>query len=159
MNATVGLDNNGNAYPSTLEGIVDFSLKNGALVNYAPIKKMQNFLFKNRDFNNIQFAELKNRLEIKNQEVKINRMEIQSSIFTMYVEGKYGLKGTTDISIQVPLSNIRSRDSTYKPENLGTDKSGGRSVFLRGKPGKDGNVEFKLDLFNRYKKDKEEKTD
>jgi hypothetical protein len=77
----------------------------------------------------------------------------------MFVEGKYGLKGSTDISIQVPLNNIKSRDSTFTPENIGTDKSGGRSVFLRGRPGKDGNIQFKLDLFNRFKKDKDEKSD
>ncbi len=73
-------------------------------------------------------------------------MEIQSSVFSMFVEGIYGMKGTTDLSIQVPLNNIRSRDSTYKVENMGTDKKGGRSVFLRGRPGKDGNIQFKLDF-------------
>jgi hypothetical protein len=159
INATMGLDNDGNAYPATIEGTVDFSLKNGALINYEPIKRLQNFLLKNRDFNNIQFAELKNRLEIKNQEVKINRMEIQSSILTMFVEGIYSMKGTTDLSIQVPLSNIRGRDSSYIPKNMGTDKKVGSSIYLRGKPGKDGNVQFKLDLFNKFRKDKDEKSD
>ncbi|HEX8332979.1 MAG TPA: AsmA-like C-terminal region-containing protein, partial [Segetibacter sp.] len=156
INATIGLDNDGNAHPGTLEGVVDFSLKEGALINYEPIKKLQNFLFKNRDFENIKFAELKNRLEVKGDEVKVNRMEIQSSILSMFIEGTYSMKGTTDLSIQVPLSNLKGRDSTFVPENIGTDKTGGRSVFVRGRPGKDGNVEFKLDLFNRFRKDKNE---
>jgi len=155
IDAALAIDDNGNAYPGTVEGIIDFSLKDGALINYEPVKKMQNFLFKNRDFNNIRFAELKNRLEIKNQEVKINRMEIQSSVMSMFVEGIYGLKGTTDISIQVPLSNIHKPDADLKPENIGTDKKGGRSIYLRGRPGPDGNIKFKLDLFNKFKKEKE----
>ena len=159
VNGTMGLDNDGNAYPESLEGTVDFSLKNGALIKYEPIKRLQNFLLKNRDFDNIQFAELKNRLEIKNQEVTINRMEIQSSILTMFIEGVYSMKGTTDLSIQVPLSNIRSRDPGYVPKNVGTDKKVGTSIYLRGKPGDDGNVQFKIDLFNKFRKDKDEKSD
>lgn len=154
VNISFGLNNDGKAYPSSIEGVVDFSLKNGALINYEPVQKLQNFLFQKRDFSNIQFAELKDRLEIKNQEVKINRMEIQSSVLTMFVEGVYSMKGNTDLSIQVPLSNLKKRAEDYKPENIGTDKKAGPSVFIRGRPGEDGNIKFKLDLFNKFRKDK-----
>ena len=65
------------------------------------------------------------------------------------------MKGNTDLSIQVPLSNLKKRDEDYNPENIGTDKKGGKSIFIRGRPGSDGNVNFKLDLFNKYKKEKE----
>ena len=64
------------------------------------------------------------------------------------------MKGNTDLSIQVPLNNLKKRDEDYNPENIGTDKKGGRSIFLRGRPGSDGNVNFKLDLFNKYKTEK-----
>jgi hypothetical protein len=155
IDANLAIDDEGKAYPGSVAGIVDFSLKNGALINYEPVKKMQIFLFKNRDFDNIRFAELKNRFEIKNQEVKINRMEIQSSVMSMFVEGIFSTRGTTDISIQVPLSNIHKPDAHVKPENIGTDKKAGRSIYLRGRPGPDGNIKFKLDLFNKFKKEKE----
>ncbi len=155
VDASLAIDGEGKAYPGSLEGIVDFSLKDGGLNNYEPVKKLQNFLFKNRDFENIRFAELKDRLEIKNQEVKINRMEIQSSVMSMFVEGVFGKKGTTDISIQVPLSNIHKRGADFNPENIGTDKKPGRSIHLRGRPGPDGNIKFKLDLFNKFQKEKD----
>ena len=103
VNATVDLDNDGKAYPNSIESMVDFSLKNGALNNFEPVKKIQSFIFKKRDFENIRFAELKDRLEISNQEIKINRMEIESTVISMYVEGIYSMKGTTDMSIQIPL--------------------------------------------------------
>ena len=156
IDASMAIDDEGKVYPGSLESIVDFSLKDGALNNYEPVKKLQNFLFKNRDFENIRFAELKDRFEIKNQEVKINRMEIQSSVMSMFVEGVFNKKGTTDISIQVPLSNIHKRGADFNPENIGTDKKGGSSIHLRGRPGPDGNIKFKLDLFNKFKKEKGE---
>jgi AsmA-like C-terminal region/Protein of unknown function len=157
VTASLELDNNGKAYPNTIESVVDFSLKNGALNNFEPVKKIQSFIFKNRNFENIRFADLKDRLEISNQEIKINRMEIESSVLSMYVEGTYSMKGTTDMSIQVPLSNLKKRGADYHPENTGTDKRAGPSIFIRGRPGPDGNIQFKPDIFNKFKRSKEKK--
>jgi AsmA-like C-terminal region/Protein of unknown function len=152
INATLQLDNDGKAYPNTIASVVDFSLKNGALNNFEPVKKIQSFMFKKRDFENIRFAELKDRLEISNQQIKINRMEIESTVISMYVEGIYSMKGATDMSIQIPLSNLKKRRADFKPENTGVDKKGGASIFMRGRPGPDGNIQFKPDLFHSYKK-------
>jgi len=138
--------------PTNIQGFLDFSLKNGALINFEPIQKLQNFLFKNRDFKDIRFAELKDRLDVKDGDIKINRMEIQSTALSMFVEGVYSLKGNTDISIQVPLSNLKKRGEDYKPENTGADAKGGTSVFVRGQPGADGNIKFKYDMFKKFRK-------
>jgi hypothetical protein len=154
VKASLGLDDNGNVYPASIASTVDFSLINGALLNFEPIKKLQNLLFKNRDFDNIQFAELKDRLDIYNQEIKINRMEIESSVLSIFVEGIYSMKGNTDIGIQVPLSNLKKRDGNYKPKNTGVNKDPGTSLYFRGRPGSDGNVQFKADLFNKFGKEK-----
>ena len=155
IDASLDVNDEGKANPESIESVVDFSLKDGTLNNYEPVKKLQNFLFKNRDFENIRFAELKDRFEIKNGDIKINRMEIQSSVMSMFVEGVFNKKGTTDISIQVPLSNIHRPAADLNPVNIGTEKKPGRSIYLRGRPGPDGNIKFKLDLFNKFKKEKE----
>ena len=154
VSATLNLNGSGKVNPASLVSVVDFSLKNGVLNNYEPIKKLQRFIFKKRDFDNVRFAELKNRFDISNQEIRINRMEIQSSVLSMFVEGLYSMKGNTDISIQVPLNNLKKRDSTYNPENIGVLKKAGKSLFIRGKPGDDGSIKFKIDLFNKYNKEK-----
>ncbi len=154
VDVMLGLDDDGNVSPSSVEGVVDFSLKDGALIDYEPIKKIQDVVFKKRDFANIEFAELKNHLAIKNREIQIDRMEIQSTVLTMFIEGNYSMKGNTDLSIQVPLSNLKKRDKTYVPENVGTDKKGGMSIFIRGTPGPDGNVKFKYDMFKKFRKEK-----
>ncbi len=152
-NMNLKLKEDGTVIPNSATGYVNFSLKKGALINFQPVMKIQNFIFRKRDFSNIDFAELKNRLVLKNGDIEIPRMEIQSSVLTMFVEGTYSNHGNTDVSIQVPLNNLKKRDEDYVPENIGTDKKGGRSIFLRGQPGADGNVNFKLDLFKKYQKD------
>ncbi|MGZ4049937.1 MAG: hypothetical protein ACXVNN_11275, partial [Bacteroidia bacterium] len=153
VNAVVALDDEGKTYPNSIESIVNFSLKNGALINFEPVKKIQSF-FKKRDFDNIHFAELKDSLEIKNQEIKINRMEIQSNVLSMYVEGIYSMKGNTNMSIQIPFNNLKKRDSGYIPANKGLDKKAGPSLYLRGRPGADGTIKFKPELLHIFRKSK-----
>ena len=152
IDAALVLDDNGKVYPSSVQSSINFSLKNGALNNYEPVKKLQNVIFKKRDFENIRFAELKDDLDINNGEIRINRMEVQSTVLSFFVEGTYSLKGNTDLSIQVPINNLKKRRADFNLENIGTDKKGGKSIFIRGRPGADGNVNFKIDLFNKYKR-------
>ena len=154
ISASMKVDQSGKIMPNTLVSKVDFSLKNGVLNNYEPIKKLQKFVFKNRNFDNIRFAELKDHLDINNGEIIINRMEIESSVISFFVEGVYNKKGTTDLSIHVPFNNLKKRGEDYNPENISTDKKEGRGINIRARPGSDGKVQFKLDLFNKYKKEK-----
>lgn len=147
------IDEAAKTVPNTTNGSINFSLKNAVLQKFEPIKKIQKFVFKNRDFDTIQFAELRNKLNIFNGDIVFNRMEIQSSVISIFTEGTYSQRGNTDISVQVPLSNLKKRDEDYIPENIGVDKSGGRSIFLRGRPGNDGDINFKLDLFKKYFKE------
>ncbi|MCW3107741.1 MAG: AsmA family protein, partial [Segetibacter sp.] len=47
-------------------------------------------------------------------------------------------------------------DGDFAPENKGAESKGGASIFVRGRPGADGSVQFKLDLFKKFrKKDKD----
>lgn len=157
IQARLNLHESGKVIPSSATGKVKFSLKEGELTDFDPVKKIQQFIFKNRDFENIRFAELKNTLEIKGEDIYINPMEIQSSVLTMFVQGTYSRAGNTDMQIRLPLSNLRKRGKDFNPENIGTGGKIGSSIFLRGKPGDDGNIRFKLDLFNKYGKENKSK--
>ncbi|WP_018615361.1 AsmA-like C-terminal region-containing protein [Segetibacter koreensis] len=158
---TMDIDRDLAGKPMNMEGYVDFSLKKGALLHYEPLRKIQDAAFTRRNFDEIYFAELKDRFDIKDREIIINRMEIESTVLTLFVEGVYSLRGKTDISIQIPISNIKKRDDDYKLENKGADAKGGASIYVRGKPGDDGNIKFKLDLFKKLRKkdDKQKKDD
>ena len=83
---------------------------------------------------------MKDRLEISNQEIKINRMEIQSKVLSMYVQGIYSMKGTIDMSIQIPLSNLENVKTIMIPTMTGVDKKAGPSLYIRGRPVADGNI-------------------
>ena len=68
----------------------------------------------------------------------------------MYVEGLYDLKGdSTDLVIQVPLSNLKKRKPDYVPENKGLDAKTGMSVYVRAKSGKGNEIDFQVGLFKK----------
>ncbi len=151
-NVSVNLDKAGNFDMGSMAGDADFSIVNGALIKFAPVMKIQEFAFKNRDFSDIRFAEIKDKLRFNKGVIEMDRMEINSTVLSLYVEGVYALRGITDISIQVPLKNLKKRDKDYKPENSGGDSRGGMSVFLRAKTAEDGTIKIKYDLFKRFRK-------
>lgn len=138
--------------PKNMQGFIDFSLKNGALLHYESLSNIGKLAFPNRNFNEIYFAELKDHFDIKDREIVINRMEIESTVLTLFIEGVYSLKGNTDISVQIPLNNIKKREEDFKLQNKGADAKAGASIYVRGRPGDDGKIKFKLDLFRKFRK-------
>jgi len=154
---TMQIDDKGSITPGTMQGKVDFSIRNGALINYTPVLAIQDYALKNRDLNNIEFAEIKNNLTVNGNQVVIPRMEIASTAMRLYVEGVYGVMNAepTDISIQVPLSNLNSKSLDKKPGNKGVDAKVGPSVYLRAKSKPDGKIKVGLDLFRKFRKGKD----
>jgi hypothetical protein len=152
-NLKLGIDEKGNLIKSSTLGKLQFSLKKGALIGFKPLLDMQKIIFKNRDLSTIEFAELKDSLKIKGEEVYIPRMEIESSAFTFFVEGIYSFGNNTDISIQVPLSNLKKRDDDYVVKNKGANRKAGASIYLRAKGQEDGSVKIGLDLFKKFRSD------
>jgi len=135
----------------TLQGQVDLRVRDGELVNFAPLQNLSNFLFKKRDFTDVEFAEIIGHFRMRGQEVDVGRMEVQSSVMTMFLQGRYSLADSTDLSIQVPLSNLKKRDKDYHPENVGPDAKVGASVFLRAHQ-KDGKIVISYDPLKKFKK-------
>ncbi len=136
---------------NTMKGSVDFSIKNGELVNFEPAMKIAATAFKNRDFSHIQFGELKNRLEINGSAILINKMEIRSNVVVLFAEGMYDTKKGTDMSLQVPLSNLSKEEN-----DINNTGKVGLAIRLRAKTGDDGKLAISWDPFNNAAKERAE---
>jgi len=147
------LDANNDLYKPANKGYVDFSLKNGRLVNFQPLMDIDNNFLQKRNLSDISFAELKDRLEINGNDIYMHRMEISSTAVHMYVEGTYSFTANTDISIQVPLHG-QKKDPDEAPANKGTKAKTGMSIFLRAKDDKDGKLKFSYDPLGRFRSKK-----
>ena len=149
-----GLTDKATVIENSMRGKVEFSVANGELINFEPAMKIATTAFKNRDFSNIKFAELTNHMALNGSAFTFERMEIRSNVVILFVEGVYDTKHGTDMSIQVPLSNL-SREENDIAKNTGR---AGVNIRLRAKTGEDGKLNISWDPFNSAaKKRKEEK--
>jgi hypothetical protein len=136
-------NSNAAVIPRSMTGVLDFSLKNGAIVNHKGLEEMKLLFLKNRDMSNVRFAELKDRIDIKPEYLYINKMEIQSTAISMYLEGQYDIYGkNTDMIIQVPFSNFGKRDEAIPLKNKGVDAKTGMSIWINAKNNEQGEIKF-----------------
>lgn len=134
----------------SLKATVSFSIKEGQLLDFDPIEKIQVAVLKKRDLSEIRFAELKNQLDLDTTTLIIHRMEIRSTAFSFFVEGTYDWKAGADLSLQVPLSNLKKeKNPGIPPVNKGTDSKTGVSLRLRAKTGEDGKLKVSWDPFRK----------
>jgi uncharacterized protein involved in outer membrane biogenesis len=146
VNISADVDQNFRVDPNFLKGRVKLDLKNGHLLNYEPMKKISNFVFKNRDFDDISFTEINETFDIAGTQLYINEFELASNVVNMYIEGTYDFKQESNINFRIPWSNLKRRGENYVPKNLGEAGKDARGLKLNysGLPGK-----LKLKLGNR----------
>jgi hypothetical protein len=137
-----------------LKGVARFTITDGRLKDFEPMQRLSNFLFKGRDFSDVQFGEINSNINMAGTQMHVSRMEVESTVITMFIEGRYDLKDSSDLSIQIPLSNLKKRDQDIPPENVGVDSKVGPSVYLRVKPDKTGKNTIGYDPFKKFRKKK-----
>ncbi|HEY4209519.1 MAG TPA: AsmA-like C-terminal region-containing protein [Puia sp.] len=139
----------------SMKGTMSFSIKQGQLINFEPMEKIHETVLKSRDFSEIRFGELTNQMDLDTTTLNIHRMEIQSTAFTLFVEGIYDLKAGPDLSVQVPLSNLKkARSADIPPDSKGNDGKAGLSLRLRVRRGDDGKLKINWDPFKKALKKK-----
>lgn len=154
IDVTAAIDNNFDVMMPRLKGHVAFNVKQGRISDFPPLENMSNLLFKKRDFTDVRFDEIMADFNVHGTELDISRMEVQSTVLTLFLEGRYSLKDSTNLSIQIPLSNLKKRDKDFVPQNVGTDAKVGLSVFLKASEGKDGKTVIEFDSFGKAEKGK-----
>jgi len=137
-----------------LKGNIKLLIKNGRLIDFEPLERMSNFLMKKRDFGDVKFGEIKSNFTIRDTEVYFRKMEIESTVLRLFMEGRYSLANHTDLSVQLPLSNLKKRDKNYKPVNMGVKTKQGLSVFLHVYSDKEGKTVIAYDPFKKHVKSK-----
>lgn len=155
-NITADINNASKLLRNTMNGSIDFSLKDAALTDLEALKNLQRYIFKNRNLDNVEFADLTNSFDIKNGDIYIHRMPIQSSALTMYIEGIYSFDDRTDISIRVPLSTLTKRTEDYVEAKEIKPEQPGPSINLRATDN-NGQIKIGLDNSKKIKKKKHKK--
>jgi hypothetical protein len=148
-NLSMLLTDKGKKVPGSLEGTLDFTIDQGALINFSPLMKLSNFALKNRDLTHVYFSQLHDVFGFSKDTVDLNKMEIQSSVLEMFVEGMYKLDGAyTNADIQVPLINLKKKKGVPK-KNVGVDTNHGLSIYVHAYNTGQEPLHYKFGLFKK----------
>jgi hypothetical protein len=141
------LDDKMEVIGNSMAGQINFKIKDGHLLDYEPLQKMSQFIFRNRDFADISFTELNETLLIDGFKMDIKEMEIASNVLNLYMSGTYHFKENSNINILLPWSNLKKRGKNYIPKNSGKslEDSKGLKLNYSGYPGK-----LKLGLGHKF---------
>lgn len=137
--------------PSSMSGKLDLHLANGELTNFPPLKNLQLPIFKHRDFNNVRFASIDNVFTLRGQDIDIAKMAVESSVITFFIDGVYSFNHNTNLTVQIPLSNLKRRNKDYELAKQDLTKIKGPNIFLKAID-ENGQIKIKYDLFHRFKK-------
>lgn len=142
---------------TNLDGRAVFTINSMRLSNFEPIQRLSNFLMKDRDFSDVAFNDIHSTVDMSGTKMNVSRMEVESTVLSMFIEGIYDLGDSTDLAVQVPLSNLKKRDQLIPPENIGTDSRVGPSVYLRVRTDKDGKTVISYDPFKKFRRQNKSK--
>ena len=85
----------------------DVVIRNGALTGFEPMQKLSRFI-NVEELENVSFSTLTNQIFIRNQEVLIPRMDINSSAFGIEGSGVHGFDMNFEYKVKVSLSELLS---------------------------------------------------
>ncbi|MES2513427.1 MAG: AsmA-like C-terminal region-containing protein [Bacteroidota bacterium] len=130
----------------TIKGEVHLKLKDGHLLDYEPLQNISNFIFRNRDFQNISFTEINETFHVDGFKMDIEEMEIASNVLNLFMSGTYHFKEESNINVLIPWNNLKRRGKNYIPKSSGqtAENSKGLKLNYSGLPNK-----LKLSLGNK----------
>lgn len=113
------LDDNMEVLGNTIDGEVKFKLKDGHLLNYEPLQKISDYVFRNRNFQDISFTEINETFIISGYKIYIRETEIASNVLNLHMSGIYNFKDYSTINILIPWNNLSKRGKNYIPKSSG----------------------------------------
>jgi hypothetical protein len=138
------INEDGKLLPNSLTGSVIFDLKQGALLDFEPIRNVAKFAFPFRDVDNITFSNLNGKFDVNGQKITINPMQINTSLLNMDVAGIYSLTTGTNIAVDVPLRNPKKDEDITDKRQINERRMKGIVLHLLATDGEDGKIKIKL---------------
>lgn len=115
---------------NSLDADVKALLVDGHLLNFEPLQKISDYVFKRRNFEDVSFTEMNPSFTVKSNQMKIEPMEIASNVLNLFVFGTYNFKDESSLNLTIPWSNLKSRGKDYVPKKLAKDGETAKGLKL-----------------------------
>lgn len=102
------INSRGELITNSMHGKLNFTVNQGALLNFEPIVKVGKFAFPFRDVKNITFSDLSGNLNMRGEQIDVNNLTISSSVLNIDVDGIYSFGRGTNLALTIPLRNSKN---------------------------------------------------
>ena len=123
--------------PNKLQLNSHLIIEKGELVDFSPLLKLSSYVSV-EELKNVKFSTLENTIKIRNNNINIPAMEIQSSALSVFISGSHNFDNEIDYQIRLLLSELISKKARNKNKNLdnelgvlGDDGLGKTTLYLR----------------------------
>jgi hypothetical protein len=119
--------------PASILSENEITIRDGELNSFSPIMALSRFIEVD-ELQNIRFKTLKNTILIRDNQVIIPVMEIQSSAIDLSASGTHDFNNLYDYRLQLKLSELlysKARGSRSNEFEMATDESDTRTLFLK----------------------------
>jgi hypothetical protein len=116
LSVLVPLDSMLNTQFKSLTAEGKYTLENGALINFDPIKELSAFI-ELSELENIHFEKLENDFFIKNNFVYVPQMDVKSSAADLSVSGKHSFDNDYEYHVKILLSELLSKKRKKNKSN------------------------------------------
>ena len=149
------INSNYSILPKTMLGDIQLQFSGGELINVKALEDLSGFLFRKRKLNHVHFDTLATTINIRGNNMYLNKSTLHSSSFDFIVEGVYNWSSfdKTRILLTVPFSNLYRRHLTAEEIKNGTSKRKGLPILIEARPKKE-RLRFHWKLFNSKKNKK-----
>ncbi|WP_461490330.1 AsmA-like C-terminal region-containing protein [Pontibacter sp. HJ8] len=150
----VYFDSHLNPKTDLLQAEIAATVRDGQLINFAPMQKMSAFV-KRSELANMKFAELSNNFWIQQRTIYIPEMDIKSNlsaISSVSVSGTHTFDQDMDYKIKLPLLNSRRPDKDAVYGVVAEDTDAGSSMLFLAVKGKES--DFKITYDNERVREK-----
>ncbi|HLP49526.1 MAG TPA: AsmA-like C-terminal region-containing protein, partial [Chitinophagales bacterium] len=119
--------------PKSLSAIIDFSIKNGELIKFEPLRAASKFI-RVEELEDIRFAELSNTIKIANEQFDIPEFEIKTSALNLMFFGYHRFDNTVDYHFKINLHKLLAQKFNRRNQSdvqyIENDPYEGINIFL-----------------------------
>ncbi|HLP18744.1 MAG TPA: AsmA-like C-terminal region-containing protein, partial [Chitinophagales bacterium] len=119
--------------PKSLSAIIDFSIKNGELIKFEPLRAASKFI-RIEELEDIRFAELSNTIKIANEQFDIPEFEIKTSALNLMFFGYHRFDNTVDYHFKINLHKLLAQKFNRRNQSdvqyIENDPYEGVNIFL-----------------------------
>ncbi|WP_373512887.1 AsmA-like C-terminal region-containing protein [Persicitalea sp.] len=133
----------------SMRGSMNVDLEQVQILNFKPMLDIRRLVFKNRAWNDVHFAPLRTKFVLQGEEILVNRMKVQANVLYFFLDGVYSFGNKTDLSIQIPVNNLKRKAPQDQLEIREVEDVKGQILYLRAVSEGDA-VRIRYDKMKRF---------